>query len=185
MKFILHGGALNRPLENNKIFFKTVADNLKQGDKILLVMYARDEKDWPKFLELANQNYEPYNKNFEILIADKNPEIFAQQIKACAAINVVGGNTFKLVSQIQKTPDFAQLIKGKLYAGSSAGAYKVCKYFYENDQDRLGEGLGILQIKCFAHWDESKQALVEKLDGFGQKLPIYKIAEGEFKIIEQ
>lgn len=185
-KYILHGGATRRfELEGNRGFFKEILADLPQKVKVLLIYFAREEKEIPEnFMDDKNnfQSTSP-NRQIEFQVAQENPLEFKEQIKWADAIYVRGGNTQKLLAKINQSPDFADLIKGKVYAGSSAGMYLVCKHYYSNDRRQFEQGLGILPIKGLAHWDESKQDILEKLRNIGEDLPIYKVAEGQFIVL--
>lgn len=184
-KFILHGGGVNVPSEDNKRFFAAIASGLKENDIVLLIYFSRNENDWPKFLEADKQNFVANGKRLGLVVADPDPEKLRAQIQKSKAIYVRGGDTFKLLEKIKLLPEFSELIKGKIYAGSSAGTYIVCKYFYENDHDRGGEGLGILPYQALAHWSEDKADKLEKLIMIGGDLPVLKLREGEHTVIEQ
>ena len=61
--------------------------------------------------------------------------------------------------------------------------YLVSKYYWSIDRNRREEGFGILPIKAFAHWDKSQQNRLIKLKNFKEKLPIYKVPETKFIVI--
>ena len=183
-KFILHGGGTNKPLEANKQFFAEILSNLSHGSRVLLVYLARDEQDWASSLEQDKLNFSS-ELEIKLEVADPNPEKLAQQIKSSDAVYVKGGNTFRLLEKIKQLPNFSELIKGKVYAGSSAGMYLVCKYFYENDADKTGTGLGILPIMGLAHWSQEKQDNFQKLQNVDKNLPVVKLPESQFVVLEQ
>ena len=185
-KFILHGGGANVPLEGNKRFFQEIVSEFSEKGSVLLVYFAREKDKWPEFYKEAEKTFNEIREKEVILeIANSNASKFREQIKSNDAIYVRDGNTFKLLESISQVPDFTDLIKDKIYAGSSAGMYMVSKYFYENDFDRIGEGLGILPIKAFAHWEESKQEALKRLQETGEDLETIKLAEGEYVVKEQ
>lgn len=185
-KYILHGGGTNLPLKGNKEFYKTIVSGSKGPVKLLLVYYSRAKDEWPKLFEKDKENFSAQNveKQVELSIADPDLNIFREQLKNTDAIYVRGGNTFQLLEKIKQVPEFVELIKNKVYSGSSAGMYLVCKYFYENDFDKIGEGLGIFPVKAFAHW-KGEEDILKRLKETGEDLPIYKLAEGETIILEK
>lgn len=186
-KFILHGGATRRfELEGHRGFFKEILAGLPQKVRVLLIYYARPEPDFSELLSDDTNNFRSTSpeKDIEPEIASDDPGVFREQIKRADAIYVRGGDTQKLLAKINQTPDFADLINGKVYAGSSAGMYVVSKYYYSNDRKEIGQGLGILPIKAMAHWDKNKQDAFAKLKTTGEDLPIYKLADGEFIVLE-
>ncbi|MBI2355820.1 MAG: Type 1 glutamine amidotransferase-like domain-containing protein [Candidatus Doudnabacteria bacterium] len=186
-KYILHGGATRKPVESNKQFFREILARLPQKVKVLLVYFAREENEYEIKFEDDKHNFHSNSpdKIIDIEIANSDLEILRRQIANSDVIYVRGGNTQPLLEKMKQLPDFADLIKDKVYAGSSAGMYLVSKYYYSNDRKRIEHGLGILPIKVFAHWDESKLDKLKQLENFGEDLPIYKLAEGEYTVIEQ
>lgn len=185
-KFLLHGGATNKPGHKNKKFFHESLAGLKGKIKVLIVYYARKKEDYPWMFEQDKSNFllNSLGKDIKFEIADSKPKIFKKQIKNSDVIYVRGGNTVPLIRQIKKLPDFADLLKDKVYAGSSAGMYLVAKYYWSTDRERVESGLGILPIKAFAHWEEKKKKQLSKLKEFNGDLPIYKVPEGEYAVIE-
>jgi len=186
-KYILHGGATRAPLDGNKRFFREALVGQKNKVKILAVYFAREQKDYDWMFDLEQDNFKSNSpeKDIEIEIASSNMAVFREQLKQADVIYVRGGDTFRLIDKIKQLPEFAELISGKIYAGSSAGVYLVAKYYYENDRDVIAEGLGILPIKAIAHWSEDKIDILKKLKNVEpEDMPIYKLMEGEFVVIE-
>ncbi|MPN10521.1 hypothetical protein SDC9_157816 [bioreactor metagenome] len=75
------------------------------------------------------------------------------------------------------------LFEGKTIIGSSAGACVLGKYFYDNDYDKLDEGLGIINFKIFCHYDESGLELVKKLDNYKEKLELLLLPAYKHKVV--
>jgi len=186
-KFILHGGATGKPVASNKKFFKESLAGLGKKAKVLIVYYARKKKDYPWMFEQDINNFKLNSplKDIKLEIADSKPQEFKKQLQLADVIYARGGNTLPLLKKIKQLPDFVKLIKNKVYAGSSAGMYLVSKYYWSTDRKKIEQGLGILPIKSFAHWDKSNQAQLLKLKNFKENLPIYKVPEGKFIVIKK
>ncbi|MBN1325418.1 Type 1 glutamine amidotransferase-like domain-containing protein [Candidatus Falkowbacteria bacterium] len=186
-KFLLHGGATNLPVVGNKKFFKEAVPNINRKIKILIVYFARKKEDYPWMFEQDINNFKNNSpeKDLAFEVADDNAKKLKKQIASSDVIYVRGGNTLPLVEKLRQVKNLKKLLKNKVYAGSSAGMYAVAKYYYSNDRDEIEKGLGIVLIKAFAHWDETKQDIIDKLNVYKEKLPIYKVREGEFITIEQ
>ena len=189
-KFVLHGGGSKTWNEaEHQENYQTVTRVLTKGFQspviVLLVYFARLPEFWDeKFKEdEVNFSKEVIGLDCILEVADPDPKLFEEQVKKSDIIFVRGGNTKPLIEAIQRTLNFGQLIKDKVYFGSSAGAYLVSKYYYSNDRHQIEEGLGILPIKCFAHWDESQQKNLDELKNHGEVLPITLLREGEYKVI--
>ena len=186
-KFVLHGGATRRfELEGNSGCFKEILTGVPQKVRVLLIYYARPETDFFELLQDDTNNFRSTSpdKDIELEIASEDQDTFRKQIENADVIYVRGGDTKKLLAKINQTPDFADLIKGKVYAGSSAGMYLLCKHYYSNDRKQFEQGLGILPIKGLAHWDQSKHDILDQLKNIGEDLPIYKLSEGQFIVLE-
>lgn len=185
-KFVLHGGRdKNHKLKTD--YFE-ICRILIQGfnkPKILLVYFAKARELWEeKFSEdQTSFSKDVIGRECALEIASTDLKLFEEQIKNCDIIYVPGGSTLPLIESIRPLNNFGQLISGKVYFGSSAGAYLVSKYYYSVDRQRIEEGLGILPIKCFAHWDESQQKSLDELKNFSEELPVILLREGEYKII--
>ncbi len=173
-KFILHGGYTRIENEDNKNFFEEVKKNAKQ---ILCIYFARDKKEWKKRFEEDKKKF-----NFDNL-AMADEEDIENQIKMADTIFLSGGDTEILKKRLIKIR-FKDLIKGKTISGSSAGALVLCKYFYNNDNDKFLEGLGILNIKLFCHYSEDKKDKLEMLKKFKENLKTYVLRDYEFIILE-
>ena len=172
---------------HNKNFFKEIFIGTSDSPKVLCVYFARERADWealfendkPKFIEGAR------GKKLELIMASEKLEEFKQQLLHTDIVYVRGGDTEKLLEHIKKIPDFAERIKGKIYAGSSAGAYFVSKYYCSVSKREILRGLGILPIKTFAHYNDSERGLLQKLKEHGEPLEVYTIPDHEFVVIRK
>jgi len=185
-KYILHGGAVRHNTLDNKKFFIELARSLSDGATILFVPFAREKKLWIDLLEKTKEKFSSAvpDKQFTLILASEDIEKFAEQIKEADAIYSIGGDTHSLLSYVKKVSNIEQLWHGKTVAGSSAGAQMLCKYFYDNDTDGCYEGLGILDVKIFVHWNEEKSAKLKLLENYEEKLEILKIPEQKFLVKE-
>ena len=187
-KYILHGGETSRPSEDNKKFFFEMTNGLADPVKILCVYFSREKENWDR---LFNQDKESFSsasptKVLEFTRAEDDPKIFKEQLQDADVIYMRGGNTDKLIETLKPIENFGELIQNKVVSGSSAGACALSRYFHTGAADsKVREGLGILQIKTFVHYAEEKHKDLQDLEASGEELPIYKIPEEKFFIIEQ
>jgi len=124
----------------------------------------------------------------EFELAD--PENFTEQVKWADAIYIRGGSAEDYVLDLfRKNSNWIKELDGKTLAGSSAGADIISKYYYDLDNLKFNEGLGLLPIKVLVHyqsdynapnidWDKS----YEELKNYKEDLPITTLKEGEYKI---
>lgn len=186
-KYILHGGAAKRDTEDNKKFFREITSNLSDSATILVVCYAMKESCWDDVLNADKITFSSVSseKNLNLVLADKKTSAFIEQIKNADVIYMHGGDTHVLKEYLDKIPDLENVWKGKVVAGTSAGALVLAKYFYENDDDTYNEGLGIFPFKLFCHYTEEKTDKLEKLKQFKESIEVHTIPDEKFFIIEK
>ncbi|MGC9599374.1 MAG: Type 1 glutamine amidotransferase-like domain-containing protein [Minisyncoccia bacterium] len=182
IKFVFHGGATRKPLEGNKRFFAEMVRGLREPIKILNVYFAREESRWNEAMEDDKQNFRNAAPNIKMEFSLANPESFVTQVKDVGVVYVRGGSTPLLKKAFEPFSQFLTLLDGKVYGGSSAGADVLAKYYCSRESDEILEGLGLLPIKVFPHYDESEREKLEKLKAWKEDLPTYTIAEGEYFI---
>lgn len=152
-KFILHSGMMKYDNEHNAPFFSECTKDLKDGDKVLWIGFARRdaavrEKTFVRDTELILSHTD---KDLTVLNADESK--LHEQVKQAQLVFVTGGDTQKLQTAIEKHPNFFNALKGKVYAGSSAGACICAEYYYGNGRSKIIPGLGILPIRLMVHSD--------------------------------
>ncbi|OGD00559.1 hypothetical protein A2972_01650 [Candidatus Amesbacteria bacterium RIFCSPLOWO2_01_FULL_47_33] len=172
-KFILHGGNSSAEIADNESFFLEMLAGTGEKVRILLNYFSRkDDSDIQKcrVQDTARFRQMDADKQLEFEIADtKN---FSGQLKACDVLYVRGGETEKLVQKMKLTNNLENLIKGKIIGGSSAGVYVFAKYYWENDEDKIGEGLGITNIKAYCHYSPQENEKLNKLALYKEDLPV-------------
>ena len=124
-------------------------------------------------------------KGLNLEISSTNLEKLKEQIKSSDCIYLRGGDDKPLQDKLKQIQNLKELIKDKIVVGSSAGANILSKYFYRNSKQRIEEGLGILPIKIFCHYNECKQEKLKQLKSHEEILPVYTTPETEFVIIKK
>ena len=151
-KFLLHGGASSEVQESNNLFFQEFTKDLADGANILFIGFAREteteqqevfERDRVKILASTDKN---------INVEKAELDIFKEQLIKADAIYATGGVSKILKERLQTCPEFADLLAGKTYAGSSAGANVVSKYHTSGFTEGVLEGLDILPVCVMAHY---------------------------------
>lgn len=148
--FILHGGMLKLQRESNDLFLREFTKNLENGDEVLFIGFAcqdmkerisRYERDKSLILAQSDKNITVTNATLDGLV---------EQTKRARAIFVTGGNTEALVEDMLKYPQFREAVRGKVVAGSSAGAalFSTC---YLN-KDGMRKGLSFVPVKLVFHY---------------------------------
>jgi len=184
-KFILHGGATSTRSEKNSRFFREIVKGFDKRVKILLVYFSRDKFEWDILQKKDKETFQSvFNGKILFDIASEDYSEFKKQVMSNDIVYLRGGKTPDLQKKLQKMKNFKKIIHGKVVVGSSAGAYVLSEYYYSNRLDSIFEGLGVLPIKVFCHFDESKQNALQKLKNFGQELETIILPEEEFIVIE-
>jgi len=192
-KYILIGGHPYGSPDGGKVFIEELVRGFGESVKILECLFARPRSVWPedfnqdkRFLE----NGLP-DKKMEFLLT--NPENFKEQVIWSNVIYIRGGISETVVTAIQKYGDgWEKELFGKTVAGSSAGAHAISKYYYDLDDMRIREGLGLLPIKILTHYGSDYNApninwnkVEAELRQYKEDLPLIKLAEGQFEIMTQ
>ena len=188
-KYILHGGKSRIDCENNRKFYKEIFNIDKKEINFLVVSFAKskDDRDFSEQLEKMKQ----LNPDKIIHFVQAVEKEFVKQLKKADVVYLRGGSIKPLMHELEKI-DFKELIKNKIVAGSSAGFCVLAKYFYDNDFDTIGEGLGILPVKAFTHfglpnqYDYDFDKELKHLQDYKieENLPTIALRETEFIIQE-
>lgn len=187
MHFFLHGGMAKVDSDKNKRFFQNIC---RDGDKILICTFATEDRaTWEeRFLNYQKQ-FAQYNpeKQLSFELASENIDTFEQQIDRCSVIYFGWGYEDKIFAIIKNIPNLRALLQNKVIVWSSAGTNIWTKYFFTQDFEEVREWLWWLPIKTICHrwWVYSSDPTIDEkrlaiLDAYGEKLPIYKIAEQEY-----
>ncbi len=107
-------------------FEETIKDFLKDIPEIIFVPYAADKSNWNSYTQKVRDRFKLFG------IAVKGIHEVNNEIENFKAIFVGGGNTFRLLYQLQQHDllskiNDAVLNKGMRYIGSSAGSNVACK----------------------------------------------------------
>ena len=185
-KYILHGGATRKPSIHNDNYFKEI---LKDTDspKILLIYFASAKEKWDELFNDDQNHILEFagNKKVEFVLASDDVGTLKKQITDADIIYMRGGrHTKNLQLVLEKINNLSDLLQNKIIAGSSAGAYVLCKYYF-SQRHGLNEGLGILPFRIIAHYSDKERENVIALENIGDDLEIYKIPETEYIVINQ
>lgn len=193
-KYILNSGGIRKNPEGGKRFFAEAVKGLDKNPKILICLFALPREYWEKKIdEVKQENLYPEDTVpvFELAFPDK----FIEQIKNSDVIYIYGGDDYLLQYWFSKF-DIPKIWEGKVVATNSASSNLLSKYFWTCDWRKCMDGFGILPIKFFPHYKSSYgdkdpqgpidwEKSLQKLKDYKEELPIYALAEGEFKVFEK
>ena len=184
IKFVLHGGDLGDKNRDNYGFFKEMTTGNSRNLNLLMTYFANDEnKVEDKFKRHGDAfRYFAKDKSTDIKLAEVNK--FPEQVKWADVIYLAGGvATEELVNKLSLIKNLEKLFDGKVVGGSSAGANCLSKYYYGNESQKIGNGLGILNIKTFCHFKQKDTKFVEKLASYKEKLPLLVLPSYKWVVI--
>ena len=186
-KFILHGGNTRIDNQDNKDFFVefTKGFNVDKNINILLVYFAKDILKWKNLAKEDAKRIINLTKNKSITFEIANEKDFENQLKKADVVYFRGGDTYKLLEELKKISNLNLLFNNKTIVGSSAGVCVLFKYFYDNDYDKFDQGLGILNMKAFCHYDKSNKNKLRGLEEYKKDLKILVLPEFKYKVIHQ
>lgn len=188
-KYFLHGGMTGVPCENNDNYYKEIMRSVSGPVKVLLVYFATENDKWNELAEWQKNKFmaQACGERIAFEIASDDVEKFAKQVKWCDIVYIRGGSTPMLQMQLERVSHLPELFKGKVVAGSSAGAIVLAKYYYDQDNDQIFEGLDLLHVKMITHYlstgqyeTTSKKDKLKILENYKEKMPVYAIKETEF-----
>lgn len=195
-KYVLNSGGLKNNIAGAKKFMAEIVKGFGKQPRILFCFFAQPREVWEeKFPEYVHgfTTWCPdgVRPEFELAFPDK----FEQQIKACDAIYIHGGDD-NLVQYWLRKFDAPKVWSGKTVATNSASTHAVSASFWTCDWRECFDGLGILPIKTIAHFESAYgnedprgpidwEAAYKELENYGDtSLPIYALKEGEYKVFE-
>ncbi len=182
--FILHGGLTSIDSESNTLFFKTIVSKLTDGDKVLFIGFAREDEKIESIYERDKKSLLAQTDE-SIIVMNATHENFLKQVKSSKAIYITGGDTRKLLNELNQYPNFVKSLNDKIIAGSSAGANIFSKLYFSTALRSVCNGLGVLPFSLVCHYGNKemgadKNAVLE-LKQTDDSLEVITLAEQEFK----
>ena len=190
-KYFLHGGRTSEPGEENRKFTREFFGVDKDEVNILLVYFARSRVDWAIKSEQdqARICQENTGKTLNFKIASEID--FLEQTAWADVIYLSGGDGVLIKNALSAYKNITELFSGKTILASSAGVNVLAKYYYDNDYDRIEEGLGLLNIKTLCHFGPGNshgkdydQKLTE-LKSYGEDQETLAIPEQTYVTLEE
>lgn len=154
--------------------------------KLLDVYFAGDEDKAQERFEDWSEWFDEHFPGVERVLAAQDE--FADQIAWANVVFMHGGRTEKLLEALPNFAEVKDLLRGKVYIGSSAGVNYIAENFLSQDNG-VRRGSGILPINTAVHYDADnwQSRSIEDTDALERNFPnisILRIREGEFEVIE-
>ena len=184
--FILHGGESSRRTENNETFFKEIITRTKKDKiNILCIYFARPEHRWQESFYEDRTAFEDQGGDKSLYIELASREEFLEQLKWTDVVFINGGFQGFLKDSLEEIENLPQVFENKIVVGISAGANILSKYYYSQGAEDIKEGIGLLPIKVFCHYSDGCTSELSKLEEYKESLPVYKIPEEKYVVIEE
>lgn len=168
---LLHGGRLKINDPRNDAYFARLTRDLKAGDTLLFVGFARTYVADRQEVYEREKNFILAQTTKNIQIVNATEEDLTDQLARAQAIHITGGESPQLMKIIQRLPNFLELIKGKVVGGSSAGACLMSEKYWYGEENTIHRGLGVLPIGVFVHYgSEEFHATYKQYDQFVQDI---------------
>jgi hypothetical protein len=183
--FILHGGIGKEVNCPSPDFYATI---LSRVNKVLLnivcVYFARPSDNWKSAFEKDKSNFKEVNRNktLNIKMAKSKTAEFEKQLESADIILISGGRKGNLREKLMAIARLRQIFSDKVVVGISAGANALSTFYYSPVAAEVREGIGILPIKLFCHYNKEFDKELNLLRSHGDKdLPVITLGEGEYK----
>ena len=169
---------MSRETESDQDFFKEFTKYLQDGDKVLWIGFARrTPEDRAKTFE-RDKNWILAGTDEDIVVESAELDTLTKQLEQSQAVFVTGGNTQELLQDIQTTcPDFFELLDGKVYAGSSAGALILSTKYWGNSLADVYDGGGVFPMALMVHYG------AEGFNATDEGLEILKQQAGDLEVV--
>ncbi len=183
--YILHGGKTSIDLPGNPFFFRSFTEHVHKNEvSIVLCYWARQHHEWNTLFERDTMKVKQNtNKKVWFSIAESVEDLY-QKLSLADVLFVSGGDAPLIEDYLPKLSDLKQKLNGKVYLGSSMGAFVASRNyvlsFDEHDQRNVHQGLGLVPIQILCHWnaEQNKERKIKLLQETSTD-PIVTLHEGE------
>ncbi len=182
--FVLHGGVTSRVTAENDSFFRTFTSAVdKEKVKIVLCYWAKMKERWDELSKRDQAKVQQQTtKQVEFSVAHDVDDLY-KKLQDADVLYVSGGKATLIEPYVPKLSALREKLKGKVYIGSSMGAFICSKQyvlsFASQDSDTVHNGLGLLPINTLCHWDieDKKKRKLDLLAYATPKLPTVVLDE--------
>lgn len=171
-KYILHGGNTRETSPDNDSFFREMTLCSKNKTLVLLNYFAREDDEVEGFAKQDKQHFLQNSDGKDLKFEIAHPKQLTEQLSRADIMYMRGGKINWLKEKLLETPNLTELFKNKVIAGSSAGVYVLSKYYWGNDTNKLGDGLGVINFKTYCHYKPEDEEIINKLSAYKEKLPL-------------
>lgn len=176
---------------NDVRFFRDLGDVNKKCPVVLSIGLAcGSPRDMEMFFQIQNSlannleqalNWCNPHKTYDVIPASISKHALARCIKEADIIYAHGGDGDQLQEYLGQVDNLSELVaKNKRIGGGSAGTNCWVTNYYSNDNQAVCDGLGVLPIKTFCHYNGRKWEKLTALAKHGKELPLIPLGDEEY-----
>lgn len=185
-KYILHGGYTRDENDENTKFFTEFFQDIPNGGTVLAVLFALENDGDEEYYATFAERLLKYTKK-KINFVKANQDDFVEQVGQADAVFLQGGDTNRILGVMEKYENLNDLFKGKIIAGSSAGAYTLARLGTSHGEEHEREGLGILPLRVVCHYKSDKlppsETSLGELKNTRQDLELILLEDCESRVV--
>jgi len=180
--FILNGGSTSMFMSDpNKVELLKDGHKISQSFKVMVIPFTKYPEFWEVDYQKSKDRFINAFPNNEVAIemAKDSRTEFLSLFNESLIIVIPGGGEPSFIETLSKIINIEKefILDNKIVYANSAGVNVLAKYYYSNDRQTFGEGLGILPIKTICHYSEERLEKLQKLESYKEKLPIIALRE--------
>lgn len=185
--FILHGGQTREENAFNDAFFACFTKYVpKETVRILLCYFARSADEWEALYKRDVEKIKKQSSKKIVTTIAQNADELLMLLPTYDVLFVQGGEAENIEQYYPKLSELGEKLKGKIYIGSSMGAFMACENyvlsFPRQDETNAHAGLGLLPFNILCHWnvEKKKEYKIDLLKKKNSTNPILTIDEGKY-----
>ena len=178
-KYVISGGNSKDINKENDMFFSETLKDTPVDAKVLIIMFAKMGNGVERSYEAVKHMFERNKAHRKISYTMAVHSKLSNQISEAQVVYIYGGDNLGLIHEMKRHSDFESLVRGKIVAAESAGAYFLSSIFYSKTIGEITKGRGILPIKIICHFVGLHE---EKLDSISRDLEKVLLKDYEHKV---
>lgn len=154
--------------------------------RFLMCYWARPKDQWQSLFDRdAPKITRQTKKQISLEIVETTADLY-KKLPNADGLYVAGGDAEPLERHYPALKDLGKYLIGKVYLGSSMGAFMASKNYVlslsDQEENVVKRGLGLIPVNCLCHWnvEAKKQMKLGLLAKHEPKMPILTLNEGEF-----
>ena len=190
--FILHGGKTSIDVPENEVFYSHFTDLVEKDEvKIIMCYWARNRNRWGALFERDKLKVLKQTTKKVLFSVAESVEDLYTKLATHNVLYVSGGDAEPIEAYLPELTDLKKNLDGKVYLGSSMGAFIVSKNYVlsldSQDTHSVHQGLGLVPISILCHWnmETNKKEKMKLLTDYDNDTKIITLDEGQTEIFRQ